>query len=330
MPVENVKFNVVSFFDGISCAQQVLKEIEIDIDMYYSFEIDNKAIEITQNNFPNTIQLGDVTLITENLLSTLPKIDFVFAGFPCQDISVAGKQEGLKGKRSGLFYNFNESLEWLLKNNNPDIQFLVENVGGLTKDDRTKIEDCLGVKGIFLDSAMFSAQRRKRWYWTNIEQNKAYSECDDVLNDILENKRRIEFKTPEKMTKVYSLLSEGQNWRKLPLNNEERIKIEEARQRYRDRGKQVGGESGSWKLHSKKEKSITLTSTGIKQKLTRFVFKDNFGDIRYPTPIECERLQGLPDNYTKGLKTNERYKLIGNGWNIPTIKHLLKNINTNG
>ena len=177
--------NVLSLCDGMSCGQIALKELNIPIDSYYASEIDKNAIKVTQDNFPNTIQIGDVTKITEDFLITLPKIDLVLFGSPCRSLSkaTAGREKynnGLQGI-SWLFYPCNDILQWIKKNNNPNVKFLVENVDSDKKDDIEEMSNLLGVKPIMIDSSLFSAQDRKRNYWTNIPIVPLPTSCDTVL-----------------------------------------------------------------------------------------------------------------------------------------------------
>lgn len=314
--------NVLSLFDGISCAQLALRNINVNVNKYYASEIDKKALEITNKNFPNTIQLGDVKEITNEKLDQLGMIDIIFAGFPCQDISLAGNRKGLSGDRSGLFYEFYRIYKYLKENNNKNIIFLVENVGGIKKDDLIEINTLLEVNSIFLDSALFSAQRRKRHYWTNIEIVKEINHLDcNLINVIESNKVSDVYNISDSLYETYKHLKDGEYWKHLPEDNLEKIKIIELRKKH----KNPGGQTGFWKVYSKEQKSPTLTAQGLKQKMTRFVLIDQFGSYRYPTPIECERLQTLPDNYTDNVSDNHRYKAIGNGWNVKTIEWILKN-----
>ena len=123
---------VLSLCDGMSCGQIALKELGIDVKTYYSCEIDKNAIKVTMDNFPNTIQLGDVTKISKDFLQTLPKVDLVIFGSPCRSLSkaTAGRKEynnGLQGT-SWLFDPCNDILQWIKINNNSDVMFMVENV----------------------------------------------------------------------------------------------------------------------------------------------------------------------------------------------------------
>lgn len=181
---------VLSLCDGMSCGRIALERAGFKVDRYYASEIDKNAIKVTQDNFPDTIQIGDVTKISQDFLSTLPKIDLVMFGFPCRSMSktTAGRKDynnGLNGA-SWLFYPCNTILQWIKQNNNSNVKFLVENVDSNNKTDLEKISKLLGVFPIMIDSNLFSAQDRKRNYWTNIPINYLPESCDLVLDDILD------------------------------------------------------------------------------------------------------------------------------------------------
>ena len=152
---------VLSLFDGISCGQVALERAGIPIEVYYASEIDKYAIQITQKNYPNTIQLGDVTKI--DFTEFKGKIDLIMGGSPCQDLSIAGKRAGLQGERSGLFYKFVEAIETIKPK-----YFLLENNVGMPKEAYEEISKLMGCYPIEINSALVSAQTRKRYYWTNI------------------------------------------------------------------------------------------------------------------------------------------------------------------
>ena len=311
---------ILGLFDGISCGQYALNELSLNIKDYYSSEIDKNAMCITHSNFPKTHFIGDVTKIDNYKLSEIGHIDIIFAGFPCQNISSTGDRTGLAGSKSSLFFHFYRILEFY-KKINKNILFLVENVGGINQFDLNLINELLGVDSVILNSANYSPQRRIRHYWTNIPLNVGDCQSNnDVLGDVIdvENDASM-FILPEKLLKVYSMLDDGQYWKHLPFDNQERIHIDEARSRYPN----PGGQTSFWKLSDKMAKSQTLMASGMKQKMTRFVLRDYDGLIRYPTPIEFERLQGLPDNYTSSVSDNKRYYGIGNGWSINTVKKIL-------
>ena len=174
--------NVLSLFDGMSCGQIALERAEIKVGNYFASEIKPHAIKVTQHNYPNTIQLGDVTKID---VSILPKIDLLIGGSPCQDLSAANKnKDGLNGIKSMLFYEYvriyNE-----LKLINPDMLFLLENVK-MQKEWEEIITIELGVEPVFINSALVSAQMRKRLYWTNIKNVSAPSDKNIELQSILD------------------------------------------------------------------------------------------------------------------------------------------------
>ena len=174
--------NVLSLFDGMSCGQIALERAGIKVENYFASEIKPHAINVTQHNYPNTIQLGDVTKID---VSILPKIDLLIGGSPCQDLSAANKnKDGLNGIKSMLFYEYvriyNE-----LKLINPDMLFLLENVK-MQKEWEATITIELGVEPVFINSALVSAQMRKRLYWTNIKNVSAPSDKNIELQSILD------------------------------------------------------------------------------------------------------------------------------------------------
>ena len=162
---------VLSLFDGISCGQLALQRAGIKVDNYYASEIKKEAISVTQKHFPNTIQLGDVTkiklinndqLVCENGVSLFQGIDLLIGGSPFQNFSMIGDGNGLEGEKSILFFEYLR----LLKELKPKY-FLLENVK-MSKDNKLKIDEMLGVVGIEINSSLVSIQNRPRVYWTNI------------------------------------------------------------------------------------------------------------------------------------------------------------------
>ena len=170
---------VLSLFDGISSGQVALERAEIPVEVYYASEIDKYAIQVTQKNYPNTIQLGDVTKI--DFTQFIGKIDLLIGGSPCQDLSIAGARKGLSGERSGLFYKFVEALEVIKPK-----YFLLENNASMSNDNKEIISELLGVEPIMINSALVSAQNRKRLYWTNIPNVEQPKDKNILLQDILE------------------------------------------------------------------------------------------------------------------------------------------------
>ena len=255
--------NVLSLFDGMSCGQIALNKAGIKYKKYFASEIDKYAIKITQKNYPNTVQLGDVIKIKGK---ELPKIDLLIGGSPCQGFSFAGKQLNFKDPRSKLFFEFVR----LLNECKPKY-FLLENVR-MKKEYQDIISEQLGVKPVMINSSLVSAHNRVRLYWTNIP----IDDLEDkgiILKDIIE----------------YGSV---------------------------DREK-------SYCLDANYYKGTNLEQY-LKKCRRQIVFQKD--GIRKLTPLECERLQTVPENYTEGVSNTQRYKMLGNGWTVDIISHIFKNI----
>ena len=182
--IMNKGINVLSLFDGISCGQIALERAGIKVDKYYASEIDKHAIKVTQHNYPNTIQLGDIN-DWENWQIDWFNIDLLTAGFPCQSWSLAVKQAGINDPRGNLALVLCEIFK-KVKENNPDLKFLFENVQ-MKKEYEDFLNNLFGVPNIKINSALVSAQNRKRLYWTNIENIKQPEDKQIYLSDILDN-----------------------------------------------------------------------------------------------------------------------------------------------
>lgn len=186
------KLNVLSLFDGMSCGQIALERAGIEVGNYYASEIDKYAIKVTQNNYPNTIQLGDVTLINTD---DLPKIDLLIGGSPCQGFSFAGKQLNFNDPRSRLFFEFVK----ILRSVKPKY-FPLENVK-MKKESQDVISEYLGVEPIEINSSLVSGQSRSRLYWTNIPNVTTPKDRGILFSDIVNDS--YEFKTPSKWAYSY-------------------------------------------------------------------------------------------------------------------------------
>lgn len=288
--------NVLSLFDGISCGQLALKRAGIIVDNYYASEIDKHAITVTTSNFPNTIQLGDVTKWkTWNI--DWNNIDLLLAGFPCQAWSFAGKQRGTDDPRGALaivlcdIYTF-------IKEKNPKLKFLFENVK-MKKEHEHYLNDLFKTKPIEIDSALISAQRRKRLYWTNIKTSHP-SDKNLHVKDIREHGAHYTWISSEK-TK-HRVLSK--NYVQYDINN-------------------LGNRSQSQRACYMNGKSLTLDTTSASNAKVL-----DGEEIRLFTLKECERLQTLPDDYTISIKPNKAKAAIGNGWTVDVIAHILSSLNT--
>jgi site-specific DNA-cytosine methylase len=284
--------NLLSLFDGISCGQIALNKANIPYNNYFASEIDKNAIKVTQHHYPNTIQLGDVTKID---VSNLPKINLLIGGSPCQSFSKSGKMEGFDGK-SGLFFEYLR-----IKEEVKPTYWLLENVK-MKKEWKDIISDYLGVQPILINSNLFSAQNRPRYYWTNILisdlVDKGIKLEDIVLDDVL----------PITLTEVRT--EEAKRIRRESMLN----------------GKDFSPRRAKELVQRKDNKSNCLTATfSTKEHLFKNKNEDGY---RKMLPIEWERLQTIPDNYTlvDGMTNSQRYKMIGNGWTVDVIAHILKNI----
>lgn len=327
---------VLSLFDGISCGQLALQRAGIKVDRYLASEVDKNAIKITQKNFPNTEQLGDVKNVWAK---NLPKIDLLIGGSPCQDLSIAkAGRKGLDGERSGLFWHYVR----LLRTCKPKY-FLLENVASMSKENRDKITEVLGVEPIMINSALVSAQQRKRLYWTNIPNITQPEDKGLVLADVLENGLPYEEKA-KALTTSYTgaVIKDSLEKRRKtmvfnPYNNkintEKSVSLGTNPQcQTSKRGEvvikpiQLVGEGQGQRVYDVKGKSFGLSETGggggTKTRLYKIDLPDGQYTVRKLTPVECEKLQTLPDNYTEGISNTQRYKCIGNGWTVDVIAHI--------
>lgn len=290
--------NILSLFDGMSCGQVALERAGIKVDTYYASEINPKSIKITQKNYPNTIQLGDVTLLDEEGLNKLKQIDLLIGGSPCEDLSVTAIDrkninKGLDGNKSKLFYDFVRILNII----NPKY-FLLENVASMTDENKNIISTYLGIKPILINSNLVSAQDRERLYWTNIPNIQQPKDKGLILKDILETNVNEKY-FYDKSFEFYGL--DKKICGRLQVKSHDLCK----------------------RIYSPNFKCCTLTAVqgGYQEKKVY----DN-GRVRKLTPIEYERLQILPDNYTYGVCDTDRRSLCGDGWTIDVIVHILKNI----
>ena len=276
--------NVLSLFDGISSGHIALNKAGISYENYFASEIEKNSIKVTQHNFPNTKQLGNVCKING---SDLPKIDLLIAGSPCQSFSCAvSTNTGFDGK-SKLFFEYVR----LLKECKPKY-FLLENVI-MKKEWEDVISSHLGVSPIAINSELFSAQSRPRLYWTNILLGKLPESNPLVLGDILE---------PDVNPKYYYKETfDFHGFQKvvcatLHINGHDILK----------------------RVNSPLHKCQTLTAVcgGNQQKK---VLECTTMRVRKLTPLEYERLQTVPENYTSIVSDGSRYKMLGNGWTVDVI-----------
>ena len=370
--------DVVSLFDGISCARVALDRAGIEVKSYTAVEIEKNAIAISTKNYPDIIRCADVRDFT-----TSRRVDLLIGGSPCQDLSIAKKdRKGLEGNRSGLFWEYVR----IKKECNPK-WFVLENVASMPKADKDIITKEMGVEPIMFNASLVSAQCRKRLFWTNIK----FDLPDDqgiLLKDILEsevdersyikkemtttpNKKEGEFvqlgyfgaenqckvggaalRVYDPKAKAPTLASVGHLIKVGHIGNGDA----QANRVYDTDGKSctlsalgggLGAKTGLYKIgrdmgrrldeNGKRQegnKDVPITRsidlrTDDKSNTLTSVTKDNLvvGDrIRKLTPIECERLQGLPDKYTDGVAMTNRYKCLGNAFNVNVVAHIIRGV----
>ena len=308
---------VLSLFDGISCARVALERAGHTIDTYYASEVEVNAIKVAQKNHPTTVQLGSVVGLVP------PECDLLIGGSPCVDLSIAKKnRKGLEGEHSGLFW------EWVRvwKEAKPK-WWVLENVASMPKKDRDIITKELGVEPVMFNAALVSAQSRKRLFWTNIKFDLP-EDRGIMLKDILQAPAEVD----ERM------LVKGGKSACIDANYHKGSSLEHAIKKKVRTMVKVGREIGR-RLNAdghRADADATLTyqrrietrEDGKCGTLTS-VQKDNLvvsDVVRKLTPIECERLQGLPDNYTEGIAMTHRYKCCGNAFNVDVVAHILRGI----
>lgn len=177
-----IGINVLSLCDGMSGGQIALKELGIKVSKYYASEIKEAGINVTQLNFPNTIQIGDVNDFNIEMING-DKIDLFLCGSPCQNMSFINKttRNGLNGEKSSLFYKCVE----IMNEVQPEY-FFFENVASMKNKDRDTISNYLGVQPIRINADLVSAQVRNRYYWTNIPNIEQPKDRNIKLKDIRE------------------------------------------------------------------------------------------------------------------------------------------------
>jgi DNA (cytosine-5)-methyltransferase 3A len=388
LPAGAVGLRVLSLFDGMSCGQQALERIGVNVLEYYASEIDKHAIAVTMHNYPNTKQLGSVIDVDGY---KLPKIDLLIGGSPCQSFSFAGKRKGmstkceteiltlehyLELKAEGYEFEGQSYLFWeymrLLNEVKPKY-FLLENVEMGERWEKI-LSKAIGVNGIHINSALLSAQNRKRIYWTNIglepgglfgdlistiqqpkdkgillkhilekEVDPKYYLSDKMI-DCLKNHQRFNKYTTENLNSESksSCLSArlhkmGNADTYIKINKAGNVKANQDKASCFTAGGNSGGNHSDMDLivHNTMPRSST-TGKGGTGPLSRKDGKTYCLDtgntnaieikyyaIRRLTPLECERLQTVKDNYTKIVSDTQRYRMLGNGWTVDVIAHIL-------
>lgn len=299
--------NILSLFDGMSCARVALDRAGITVDNYYASEIDKYAISVAQKNYPSTIQLGDVTKVNCDYAD----IDLLVGGSPCQGFSFAGKGLAFDDPRSKLFFEFVR----IFKQTQPKY-FLLENVR-MKKEYQDVISNLLGVEPICINSALVSAQNRVRYYWTNIPGVVQPDDKGTLLKHVLEGGENTLNQYPRGKNNGGFVVGKSPT---LTNNSfEQNVKV------FTDRDKSYCIDANYFKGGSlknylyKKRRQLVMC-----QSEKRLCVQTGAEHWRKLTVIECERLQTLPDNYTQGVSNTQRYKMLGNGMTVDVIAHILR------
>jgi site-specific DNA-cytosine methylase len=304
--------NVLSLFDGISAGRVALERAGIKVDKYYASEIDKYAIQVTQKNYPDTVQIGDVTKVSyengileyENVTQDVGKIDLLIGGSPCQGFSFAGKQLNFEDDRSKLFFEYVR----LLEETKPKY-FLLENVK-MKKEYQDVITKYLGVEPIEINSALVSAQTRKRLYWTNIPNIEQPKDKKIMLKDVIEGEGiKVD---REKSFAIIASIGRTTPREYFYKNQGQMVFVDRDKAYCIDANYYKGA---NWQQYISKAR---------RQLVIEFI--NNNYLVRKLTPIECERLQTLPDNYTEGISNTQRYKCLGNSFTVDVIAHIFKRI----
>lgn len=276
--------NIVSAFDGMGCGYLAAEMAGLPITTYTAFEVDKWAIKVA--NQKPIRQLGDITKWKEHQLPC----DLLLAGPPCQGLSVAGAGGGFEHKQSKLFWTFVDVFMAV----NPTY-FLVENVVG-SNANRDIISKEMGVEPVLVNSKEYTAQQRRRYYWTNLPFVPKYG-TPQTFGDIRDYPTDLDpfWFTSTAMQKIAH--SKFQI-----IKNDSIIRTLLA---------------SYYKRHNKLDMA-TIRSSGVWEPKEKW--------FRWLTPLECERLQGTPDHYTKHVSNTQRYKMLGNGWTIPVIANFLTSL----
>ncbi len=319
--------NVLSAFDGMSCAQLALTDASVPVSNYYASEVDKYSITVTQANYPNTVQLGDIKSIKR------VECDLLIGGSPCQGFSYSGKRKGFSDERSSLFWEFVR----ILRDSKPHF-FLLENVC-MNKKEEQVISTALGVRPVMINSNLFSAQNRRRLYWTNINIPELPTFCETNWGDIRCHHVDGMYYTPTAMQWLgrHSI----RNNKLLRIHNySDKMQMVEASHHKKYSGQRFFGivdtklTDNVWsnkvstepiQFLQNEDRMYTVSTEKRRPFSTKYPLPKHFG-LRFITPLECERLQTVPDNYTSTVSDTQRYKMLGNGFTVKVISHILSGL----
>lgn len=339
---------VLSLFDGISCGRVALERAGIPVETYYASEIDKYAMSVAQAMYPDTIQIGDVCKI--DFTQYIGKVDMIIGGSPCQDLSIAKQnRQGLQGERSRLFWEYIKALTIIKPK-----YFLLENVASMKNEDRDAITAVL--RGIYpetecimINSALVSAQQRKRYYWTNwhVEQPQ---DKGILLKDILETAQEsielvpfVESKLKDIEQKFGELPPMFNPYNKQKITDKTPTQTCQCASQTKSstvimfqpvRIGQIGKGGQGDRIYSVRGKSVCLNANGGGRGAKTGLYKIDLPDgdyiVRKLTPRECARLQTYPERCfdVANISNTQWYKAFGNGWTVDVIAHIFKQIPT--
>ena len=348
---------VVSLYDGISCARVALERAGYAVSHYVAYEINKYAKSISRYNYPDIVHSGDVL---EADFSPYVGYDIVIVGSPCTFWSISRANKGRENDKNGmgwkLFMGFVQAVQQIKPRN-----FLYENVASMPSNIKDYISEALGCNPILINSALVSAQHRKRLYWANITDITQPEDRGILLKDILDNGLSVKNKTqalPVIKHQKAGLFVAGEVGAALRTREDENGRFK--RQEVRHDGKlnalttvqtdsiicspirigQLGNGGQGERIYSVSGKSVSIKSQGggggALTGLYKVALPDGDYTTRKLTPIEAERCQTLDDGYTAfGIDDNgktvkisntQRYRAIGNGFSVDVIAHILRHM----
>lgn len=294
---------VLSLFDGISCGMVALERAGIKVDKYIAYEIEPNAIKISKKNYPQIEHCGDVKTAD---FTKYEGFDLLIGGSPCTNWSCA-KNHTAKAKKE-TYINEGEGWELFKEYSRALIEskpkfFLYENNYRISKYIVNAITEILGVAPVLIDSALVSAQRRKRLYWTNIPNVAQPNDKNILLKDVYVPNETL-IRTDKRILKT---AVKKKNYIQYSVNDKHTT-------------------SQAFRLYYMNGKSPTLARCRTESKCNILIDESDICTYKIISPIEAERLQTLPDNYTEGIPKTRRFEVIGNGWTVDVIAHIFKNL----
>lgn len=290
LSTEQKEYIVLSLFDGISCGKVALDRAGIRVKKYYASEIDKFAMQVSEKNHPDIIQLGDVTSWRSWDIDW-KNVGLLIGGSPCQGFSFAGKQLNFNDDRSKLFFVYVDILNHI-KSVNPDVKFLLENVK-MKAEWQDVISGYLCVKPIRINSALVSAAKRDRLYWANF--NVEMPDDKGITFDDI-NQHSTDWLSDTYIDKVSKWKAQQD-----PIANTTFI--------------------------GTNSKLPCLTARGYNQSHSGMILISDGNKYRYLTNNEAELAMTLPVDYTAGITDRERARCLGNGWTVDVIAHILTYLN---